>query len=351
MNEVFVFGAGASYASAGTPLGAQLVWEYHRDCTPLKRIDEWGIADTQEDDVVFSNFHKFLEVIERHFPQAVGESARFRNRGAAVYHRPEHLEAKEYSIDEILKLIQERSDNDDRKLIKKLIFEHLSHQFAYPHKLRPNELYQNFIDKVVNSKSKRTASIISFNFDLLLDEVQYFDYMIEFDSPHPSKRNRSADLIPFIKLNGSLNWGICWKCKRLSLYSCYIRRGFYEKEICCEENAKEPFIIVPYENYADKMKILWSKAEHQLRLAHKVTIIGYSFPEYDQKAIESFSTALNENVELQIVDYCTKSDSNVREKETERIKVKYREMFPHLKREFKISLDGFADFVENYQST
>lgn len=32
MNEMFIFGAGASKDSADTPLGMELVWQYYQDC-------------------------------------------------------------------------------------------------------------------------------------------------------------------------------------------------------------------------------------------------------------------------------------------------------------------------------
>ena len=38
-NKVFVFGAGASYASGRTPLGKDLIWSYFLDCSTLFRIE------------------------------------------------------------------------------------------------------------------------------------------------------------------------------------------------------------------------------------------------------------------------------------------------------------------------
>ena len=52
MKHVYVFGAGASAASAKTPLGKDLVWNYLLDCGLLIS----GLQGLQEENEKFSNY-------------------------------------------------------------------------------------------------------------------------------------------------------------------------------------------------------------------------------------------------------------------------------------------------------
>ena len=66
MKTIFVFGAGASAASAGIlfPLGKELVWTYYQDCCDFRETNGDGqiaaedIARTQE---LYADLLKFLE--------------------------------------------------------------------------------------------------------------------------------------------------------------------------------------------------------------------------------------------------------------------------------------------------
>lgn len=343
MREVFVLGAGASAASSGTPLGESLVWNYHQDCSFMKDIVN-GEPDLREDNIQFQNYERFLQIVASYFPELKTELEKFRTRREALY-QPPRFKNKKYYIDEILMIVQKNNDNVARKIIKTLILEHLTDPF------RTNNLYEVFIAKVLKNKKAETVSLVSFNFDVLLHENFktgiFFDYLIEFDSITPSRKLSMPTCIPLIKLNGSLDWGICLRCKRLSLNLYSVQRGFYEQEKCRCEGDVEPFIVMPHEEYAEKINVLWNKAAEQLKLAQKVTIIGYSFPEYDQRAISLFKSNLNENVELKIVDY---QESTIEKRFTlKRLKEKYAEMFPFLKGEIEISLEGFGKFVDDYK--
>jgi hypothetical protein len=345
MKEVFVFGAGASAESAGTPLGSELVWNYHRDTALLKTIVN-GVPDLSKENEQFKNFQAFHELLTRDFPELRDERERWEKRGESFY-RPRCLKKNHY-IDELLKTLLDKNNDDGARLIRELIFEHITGASLG----NPNLLYKNFIAKRLQHGF---TSIISFNFDYLLFEdfrnEIYFDYLISFDHIDENRARiyKAKNPIPSIKLNGSLDWGICQHCSRLFLFY-KPKRSFYDHQRCVGSRGGrlEPFIIMPHEKYKEKVEVLWRKATIELRQAQKVTIIGYSFPKYDEKMITLFAESLNDNVELEIVDYCEREDKW--DITREGIETKYRRMFPKLKKKIKIRLDGFGGYTKDIQS-
>ncbi len=72
MTELFVLGDGASNASAGTPLGKDLVWTYSRDCSALSQIGDDGrrlTSDIEREKEEFANLGHLLKAIEHKYPK------------------------------------------------------------------------------------------------------------------------------------------------------------------------------------------------------------------------------------------------------------------------------------------
>ena len=78
MKEVFVFGAGASHASARTPLGRNLLWTYYQDCVLFYQMgsngnptDDWTKEVRKEFENLLcflqskSEFKKYADQLER----------------------------------------------------------------------------------------------------------------------------------------------------------------------------------------------------------------------------------------------------------------------------------------------
>ena len=84
MKHVYVFGAGASAASGNTPLGRDLVWNYHVDCGLLVPYDNRG-PDLREENENFSNFRKFLELAASIYPEFKGLPKKWENRGMEFF--------------------------------------------------------------------------------------------------------------------------------------------------------------------------------------------------------------------------------------------------------------------------
>ena len=83
-----------------------------------------------------------------------------------------------------------------------------------------------------------------------------------------------------------------------------------------------------------------------MQTANIVTVVGYSFPEYDRKVVNLFRRSLGTHTKLQVVDrYGRKEDEGSKRKT---IIMKYKRLFPMLKQEIDIHLDGFQGYVDNY---
>lgn len=346
MNHVYVLGAGASSASAGTPLGRDLVWSYHLDCGLLVPINN-GIPDLREENDNFRYFREFLELCSSIYPEFKHLPKKWDSRGENIFHLYGTIEKKHY-IDELLELLYRNHNEHGLEIVRKLIFEHLV-QCSFDSQ---NLLYKRFITEVLKSDSKQHVSIISFNFDFLLhedfEEEVYFDYSLKFDWIDSNRQRIYArsNPIKLIKLNGSLDWGICPNCERLYLYFPHMFRHSYDDKRCSLKcgGPVQPFIVIPHENYKNTIKPLWGLAKRKLNRADIVTVIGYSFPEYDKEVIGLFASSLSPHAKLQIVDRCEPSEDTAQM--TKIMLMKYKKMFPSI--ETDIYLDGFEGFINRH---
>ena len=351
VKEIYVFGAGASHASNQTPLGKDLVWNYHQDCCMMSPIIN-GQPDNREEDARKHNFIKFLKIAGDYYPDLKGELDIFINRGISMYAQPYNM-PKKYYIDEMLRELFEKNDFKSISLVRQLIFEHLAETiFSRPR----NDLYKKFVNKVLLEKSVEDVAIISFNFDYLLNETLNdhvsFDYFIEFDhisSIHRDDLYKQSKVFPLLKLNGSLDWGICSKCGYLYLYFPHMNYNFYNGEACYDCGGQiHPFIYIPHEKHSQKIEILYDIALGYIREAKKIIVIGYSFPFYDTKVIDLFSKALSSKTQIEIIDlyegtkregiaYCNQLTSRV------------LSLFPAC-RDIQVRNDGFEGFIDQIEN-
>ena len=346
MKEVFILGAGASASSAMTPLGHELVWRYRQDCGLLLPIRGDGSYDLSEDNVQFADFERFLDIASQIYPELGSELGKWKRRDRDGYNPPRGN--KKYYVDEMLRIVQEKGNIEGTKLIRGLIFKHIiGSSFD-----SQNRLYKEFAAKILKGKLSETVSIISFNFDSLLHEYYeseiYFDYLLDFNWINSNRTYKKQSPIPLIKLHGSFDWGICRKCSELNLYHYSMHEHFYDAitSSSCRKGCgefTEPFIIIPHQN--ERIAALWIKAEKELSQADKITIVGYSFPEYDKEVINLFNNSLNDSVEIEVVDQCESNE--YKPGKANRIKRRYHNMFPKIKREVKVYLDGFEGYVSN----
>lgn len=345
--HVWVLGAGASAASAKTPLGRDLVWNYPVDCGLLVRYDNAG-PDLREENENFMNYRKFLKLAEEIFPELKSLTEKWDNRGMNVFYLFGRLDKRHY-VDELLELLQKKGNKEGVKLVKQLIFEHIAQASIGSQ----NILYKRFVKEILKSEEPQTVSIISLNFDCMLQDKEfnnevYFDYLIDFDWVDHNRAQfyRFSNPIPLIKLNGSLDWGICENCGRLHLYYPSMHRTFYEGKVCANQQCEgevNPFIVTPHSS--ERINFIWNVAKDHLKEADEVTIIGYSFPDYDEGVIELFRDSLDANVRLEVVDVCR----NDRKKYgTDYFKKRYMGLFPDIKQSIEVTLDGFSGYLDVY---
>jgi len=345
--HVFVLGAGASHESANTPLGKDLVWNYHFDCADLLP-DINGIPDQSEENIIFFNFGEFIRLAASIYPALAWLPKEWTGRGWKVFDLYGRLLKKHY-VDEMLGLLQIQGNKEGARLVKQLIFEHIAEASLDS----PNILYKRFVKEILKNKALQITSVISLNFDCMLHEdfdyQVYFDYLIDFDciDIHRAEFYRRSNPIPLIKLNGSLDWGICENCGRLHLYYPFMHRTSYEGKSCTKQQCGgivTPFIVIPREKYGEKINSLWNVAKDHLKEADKVTVIGYSFPGYDKAVIKLFQDSLDTNVCLEVVDKCRNGQ---KEEQAEYFRKRYRDLFPDVKRSIEIkTLDGFSGYLD-----
>jgi len=343
--RLFVLGAGASHASGSTPLGADLVWKYHESCMLFSPVEGGKIDNTAENER-FKNLDKFLVLAGQIYPELDKEVQKFRNRQQFMYTPPLFLH-KKYYVDEILRILQEDNSRKDIILIKKLIVEHIVGSSM----TEKNRLYGIFKERVLKSEAIENTSIITFNFDYLLREKTNdglcFNYIIEFDSDFSYRNIICEDIpttsfVPLIKLNGSLDWGMCPNCDRIVKYRSPINRLHYDSKSCQCGGQMEPFIVMAHEKYSDKIEPLWDEARRRLKQANKIVIIGYSFPEYDTRVIHLFRENISKSAIIEVVDV---SKPDEREKKEMLIRERYSVLFPDLQNEVNINLNGFKSYL------
>lgn len=348
MKHVFVLGAGGSAAACGTPLGRDLVWKYHQDCCSAVPI-VGGRADTSEEDREFENYARFLEVVGHYYAELKGERERFRTRGYYMYSPPQGVPY----IDEILDRVQQQGDKEAAELIRTLIFEHLVEVILVERKLG-HTLYDEFTESVLGRFEPEDVCVISTNFDYLLCEHFQssitFDYCLDFDWVDDNRSNyKKHPAIPLIKLNGSLDWGHCGTCRQLHLLFPHMHRTFFETKRCHNGcGPLRPLIVVPHERHSTVFEKLWSRAKDVLSHADIITVVGYSFPEYDREIMGLFSNASSASTELEVIDYCEVEKD--RPRFLEKLKGRCKDLFPKVEH-ITINLDGFQKYIENYSTS
>jgi len=342
MREVFVLGAGAS-KPGGAPLGPELVWQYHSCSMPVPIRQ--GKADLRQENEDYKNFREFLVLADKMWP-GHGFVRQWDNREDTVF-LPSFV-SKPFYVDELLATLQRNGDDEGIELVRRLIFEHIV-AAAFP---PTDKTYGDFISKILLKREPQDTSIISFNFDPLLHEDfergVSFDHAIEFDWDEVGgdQNWERGPTFPLLKLNGSFDWGICGACEYLHRFSCHMSSHWYDGQRCARcRHAVSPFIIIPHEDYSSRIKPLWDEATRRLQQADTVTIIGYSFPDYDKTIQDLFRNSLSSGVQIRVVDVCP-FDAD-RQASTHSLVRKYKGMFPQVHRQADICLDGFEGYLKN----
>lgn len=334
MKEIFVLGAGASHASAGTPLGKDLVWRYYQECS--------GIDDSEKDKRHFESLLSFLKTK----PEFKEYHDSLKEMMDTQYIWELNVDKRHY-VDELMEDLQKRNNYNTIKLIKELTVKHITESSNG----KGNQLYRE-LGHLLSKKSASEVCVISLNFDCWLSEdikkKVRFDYLLKFDEIDTSREFYKANQgtgIPLIKLNGSLDWAFNPTTKKIKLLHKNIRPDTDYYNGASSDGKAEPYIFLPHQDKDELIKPLWDRAKTELKQASKATIIGYSFPDCDKDMIELFR--FRENVApaiaLEVVDLARSSN------EQEGIKTKYKKLFPNIT-EVKFCFNGFEGYLEQLKS-
>jgi hypothetical protein len=295
MSELFVFGAGASYASGGTPLGKDLVWSYYEECFSWYEMESGGgptAADQEERQKEFADFRNFLEKMQGRYPALSGIVQKLDDAIGTGQYLDLKTE-KPYYIDEIMEdLVHDANYTDEIHLIRRIAAQHITQTSG----VRTNNYYKEFV-KSLRNKTSEDVSIISFNFDCLLrDDLNdrvYFDYLIEFKEIDDRRCfYKPGQGIPLLKLHGSLDWRLDVPTGDVTLLPAEWNENY----------GGEPYVFLPHEQANKKIDQLWKRAAEFVRNAEKIIFIGYSLPSYDRDAIGLFQSNVKEGTQIEVID-------------------------------------------------
>jgi hypothetical protein len=290
MKNLFILGAGAS-REAGGPLMA----DFLDMAESLLRQKVSGIIEAQE-----------------HFNNVFNACAELQTVHAKSYLDLDNIEILFGAIEManlINKIAQRNKENilELKNSLITLIYKTLESSINFPVRdshIYPAEPYGLLIKNLYELNSKRSPqdnhkySFITFNYDLAMDyALNYYgsnsyNYCLTEDS--------NTDENPYLKLHGSINWGICEKCNQI--IPRYIHEANFElwpdtksvhydlgsklsnKQHCNKPLKGPPIIIPPTWNktgYHEQILNVWTKAAKELETAENIFIIGYSLPDSD----------------------------------------------------------------------
>lgn len=232
--------------------------------------------------------------------------------------------------------------------IKEALLKLIHHIIAEPSSFTGNT-YREFWDLIY--KNNKNISVITMNYDTLLDESfdflyskgGYIDYCLEFMNYHnydgidpfhwwDNPRNpvsvwgeEKPFSIKLIKAHGSLNWKYCNCCNQVLLTAWDTKfdlnsmgfKGvigaccgqpeniFYDLKCPLDDSDFQTFIVPPSHikdlSHPAINKLL-DEAAIEIRKAKKIVFVGYSFPEADVHIKALFKKNLRKDIDVHVVD-------------------------------------------------
>lgn len=269
---------------------------------------------------------------------------------------------------------------EKRALIYELIGNTIAHILENSNKDYINQ-FANYLVKSCSIRKSNNysqldpVSVITTNWDILLDNsiyneiqskrldavVDYCCYISSYDKndetvkPGLEVLGRGGFNIKLLKLHGSLNWLQCPRCHRLYVKFNYkIAMNPYNdinKPSCrhCNDNFSRhtshrlisnlimPTFLKDLTN--PQYKLIWQNAGIELSEAKKIIFIGYSLPQADFEMRQLLSRMVDENTEIEVVDY----ESSTNNKNYLDLINRYSQFFG---RNIKVHNKGAKNFIE-----
>jgi hypothetical protein len=324
LKTVYILGAGFS-KDAGAPLQSKIIEEIFKlqdelDRGHLNRFREFLTCQLCTDPDQHN--HVNLEDVFTPLDKCLVENISF--RGLTVQEMSDVRDSVFYLISKTLDIILA-----DHSVNKGYIDAFADHLVLQSKKRMDN-----------NFRANDPISVISTNWDILLDNSIYFsikngsfsdkgvvDYCCYISSYDKNDRTIRPGLealgeggfnVKLIKLHGSLNWLQCQRCMRLYVgFGQKIAIRSYDQNVSCrhcdenfnrqeKHNLKSNLIMPTYiKNLGNpQYKIIWQNAGIEISEADKLVFIGYSLPAADFEMRQLLSRMVREDAEIEVVTQC-----------------------------------------------
>lgn len=362
MKTVYVLGAGFSI-DAGAPAQNAIIREafkLHRkcpDCYDATKFSEFTCFLKDQLNISEDKFDSVdLEDIFTPLDRCLSESSQFRGIGLDKIMKVR--ESVFYVVGKTIQILLNKTDKSK----------------DYVDSFAKFLTKKSSIRAGKNYKRKDPVSVISTNWDILLDNSIYqslqsdpeYDGVVDYCCYISSKDEDDITVIPgleklgeggfnvkLLKLHGSLNWLQCPRCSRLySKFSSKEAMSSFENPISCrhcdnnfpEEKGNHTLaanLIMP--TYLKDLsnpqyRIIWQNAGIEISEADKIFFIGYSMPYADFEMRQLLSRMVRKNAKIHIVDLLASEDR-------ENFESHWKKFFGN--RDITFSYDGAKSFIES----
>jgi NAD-dependent SIR2 family protein deacetylase len=178
-----------------------------------------------------------------------------------------------------------------------------------------------------------TCSIVSFNYDPVLEFASVRDERCNIDyglwKAPPDLNLRAPHVLTtkslrILKIHGSTNWVQCFDCGNISLKGLNIEAfevcffGLYERCSKCRSMNVAPLLVAPlpaksFNARHQALLDVLGMARNELLEAHRIIVIGYSKPQYDNEvALFLFWATVLDNQQLKEIVVVDPSDGTLR---------------------------------------
>ena len=339
MQHLYILGAGSS-KDFGYPLGKELFSEASKLAE-----DTWEKCKSPNAQHLNKSFNNVKQCLKELIPYLPEECSKWPNF--------EEL----YTIIEIelRKPSESRNLNINDQLLhdmKKLIF----HTFSQCHRhicfnndgQKKYQFYQKYFESLINSNSSESPVFINFNYDILLDTALHdseikIDYCLEYYNFSGERIVPSN--IKVIKPHGSLNLIECSNCsKTYYSTSSIIAQSDNNRANCpfCKSNMTyNEYLIAPSYLKDIKNSYLAQIIVEEIKSSNNITIIGYSFPDYDFDFKYLFYVSLlkskyRNNIKFNVIDCGDLSE----------IKKRYN-FLNYFSNDIIYKTNGFLEYIKN----
>lgn len=257
------------------------------------------------------------------------------------------------------------SKMDSIRLSLTRLFVYYFYQEVHKHNY-DTEDYLNFIKYIKTRRSNIPLTIITTNWDTLLEEyfirnnISYNLCLNEkyyFEDDLKNDENSNCNDLKLVKVHGSINWFRCLNCNTLSIYKkIKISDLLFDdekNESCLKCNIKvdeetevlQPEIITPtmIKSIDSQLyKNLWNTASNELRNADEIIFIGYSMPIADYEFRYLLQKSIPAKAKIDVILHSSDNPNQTKSDWTLLPEKRYRDLFP--KNQINFNYEGFKKF-------